>query len=139
VKAVLELEVIGDDMFIFQAFRRRGQTVRHLSLKQEIDLIKYGDHHLKPWVARITGLDEKFGFKREFLRYDQKDYSRANSVGSRGVYQYYVLSDGLYEVNRRTGWRSLHRYFMRVDGERMTELGREEVIACLKNASNVAS
>ena len=38
----------------------------------------------KPWVAKITGTDPKFGMKREFIN-GNKDYAGANSKGTRGV------------------------------------------------------
>jgi hypothetical protein len=86
------------------------------------------------WVARLTGPDPLYGFIREFLR-GQKDYSRANGTGSRGVYVYYPLRPGIYEVHKRLNWRKTRRYFIRVEGTEITEISREEVLACLTNTA----
>lgn len=74
------------------------------------------------WVAEITGTDTKYKFKRQFLPF-KKDYSRANSVGSRGVYANYILESGhVYDIKDNK-----ERYYCQVlnDGQivRMTESG----------------
>lgn len=81
------------------------------------------------WIAEITGFDPKYKFKREFLRY-KKDYSRANSVGSRGVYANYILESGrIYDVKDFKD-----RYFCIVNDQGKTiKLTESEVIACLKD------
>lgn len=54
------------------------------------------------WVARITGHHPQYKYEREFLR-GKKDYTHANSKGSRGVFVYYLLESGLvYEVKKRS-------------------------------------
>jgi hypothetical protein len=110
LSAVLELELIGDDCSLYPAATR-------------------------PWVAQIVGAGRRYGLEREFLVPNQTDYSQANSIGSRGVHAYYVLPDGLYEVNRRLGWKRLDRYFIRVSGDTITRIDRAEVLRCLANAS----
>jgi hypothetical protein len=63
------------------------------------------------WVAEILGYDPTYTYKRRFIR-GKKDYLRANSKGSRGVYVYYTLESGkLYQVCER--WT--RRYFCVVD------------------------
>ena len=50
------------------------------------------------WVAEIVGLHPKYKLDRAFLPY-KKDYSRSNSVGSRGVYANYILEAGhIYDI-----------------------------------------
>lgn len=80
----------------------------------------------KPWVARITGRDPVYGYARQFMR-GQKDYSQANSIGSRGVYLYYALESGVYEVNRRVSWKRSRRYFIRVEDAQIAEIDEQEV------------
>lgn len=83
-----------------------------------------------PWVARITGRDPKYGLARDFLR-GRKDYADSNSIGSRGVYLYFTLADGVYEVRELKSWRRERRYFCRASGGELNELSREEVDAWL--------
>jgi hypothetical protein len=45
------------------------------------------------WVAEIKGSDPRYGLAREFLR-GIRDYSRANSVRTRGVFETYELLEG---------------------------------------------
>lgn len=67
----------------------------------------------RPWVARITGTDSKFGLAREFVR-GVVDYSHANSVCSRGVKTTYALAAGTYQINDPQTWKRTARYFVAV-------------------------
>ncbi len=123
----LTLEVIGDDSN--DRIRQMGRLFSHdrVALRRLI--------YPEPWVARITGTDPRFGFRREFVR-GEKDYTQANSVGSRSVMKTFWLTAGnVYEVCHRTSWRNVRRYYCRVDHEGarvvMTE---EEVRAWLASA-----
>ena len=52
----------------------------------------------RPWCAKLTEYDPSADrFTREFVD-SQKDYSKANSKGSRGVSRYYWLEKG--EIGR---------------------------------------
>lgn len=112
MRAALKLELIGDDGI--QALRR------------------YGVRMPQPWVARIVGRDSTFGFKRRFER-GIKDYTHANSVGSRGVYMIYTLEPGLYEVQQRISWKQWKRRYLWVkhDGT-IEDVLREDIDAWLK-------
>lgn len=123
--AVLELEIIGDNYY---ASKRAGTEA---VAKETRYAGMMGRDKTRPWVAKLTGLDPKFGFARQFVKAQQKDYSRANSVGSRGVYLYFVLEPGIYEVHERQTWKRTRRYFCQVEGEKITEIGRDEVVRCL--------
>jgi len=122
--AVIRLELIGDNYF---AYKRQAKQEHKPSER-------YGEYlgrdQSRPWVARLTGLDAKYGFAREFV-HGQRDYSQANSVGSRGVYEYIPLKDGVYEVNERLTWKRARRYFIRVQDAQITEISRDEVMECL--------
>lgn len=87
----------------------------------------------RPFVARLTGLDKRFGFQREFQRF-KLDYSRANSIGSRGVFAVYLIDadpSDVFEIREQTSWRSVDRRFCRfVNGDEV-RINREEVIRCL--------
>lgn len=71
----------------------------------------------KPWIARITGTDPKFGLARQFVD-GVADYSRANRPKTRGVYFFFTLDDGVYEVKGGASWGSANdRKFIRVSGD----------------------
>jgi len=124
MRAVLKLEYIAENYHagLREAAKRQSETPRSVS--------RYGDmlgrDKSRPWVARLTGLDEQYGFSRAFVC-GQIDYSRANSVGSRGVYLYFALTDGVYEVNERTSWTKVRRYFILVDDTEIIEVERKDV------------
>lgn len=125
--AVLKLEIIGDNYY---AAKREAPHKKRYLQRYESAL---GRNTSRPWVARLTGLDPKYGFAREFLS-GQKDYSLANSVGSRGVFVYYPLKPGVYEVNERLTWKKTRRYFIRVEDAQIEEITKDEVLAWLTNA-----
>jgi hypothetical protein len=108
MKACLEIELIGDNMV---------QTFRMWTKVLNDGFPGLGDYTLgslppSGWVAEVTGIDPKYKYKRDFLRY-RKDYSRSNSKGSRGVFAEYILeSEKIYDVrdNKR-------RFFCKVTDE----------------------
>lgn len=70
----------------------------------------------KPWVARITGIDPKYGLAREFVN-GIADYSRSNRPGTRGIYYSFDLADGIYEIKGGNSWGSAgSRGFLLVRG-----------------------
>ncbi len=127
VRAVLKLEIIGDN---YRWAARHGVDLSRLPTRRMIDVIRYGRRELRPWVARLVGLDKRFGFKREFIT-GMRDYSLANGDGSRGVYEYWALPDGLYEINECVKWGQARRRFIRVVGDKMRDISKEEAIAGL--------
>ena len=90
-----------------------------------------------PWVARIHGPDERWGLKREFIR-GIRDYTLGQEHHSRGVWLYFFLAPGLYEVYRPTSWKHEERYFVRVDEQGdLHRVSRAEIMECLKNDTSV--
>jgi len=85
------------------------------------------------WVAQIIDFDPHFKYKREFIR-GKKDYSEANSKGSRGVFVFYLLESGnIYEVKT---YKS--RYFCKVNQEgEIIKMTKEEVDKWLKELSDL--
>lgn len=111
--ALLKLEAIGDNIVKMS--------------RQPIIAAAGGGFRKRQWVARITGLDDKYRFKRDFLR-PQRDYSRANSAGSRGIYEYYFLPPGIYEVSDPRSWRRVERYFIRATSDgKAVRISEQEV------------
>ena len=120
--AILRLECIGDDTD--QQFRLYRNMTNEM-------LPGLGDLAFslpkRWWAAEITGPSPKYGYERQFLRY-KKDYSEANSVGSRGVYAYYILQKGrIYEVSAPRSWKNTDRYFCRVQAGEIVRIDREDV------------
>lgn len=74
-------------------------------LKIEIDGHFHGGPPVRPWVARLTGADPKFGVRRDFvdpLR-DWRDAHQAMSGRLYGITCVWMLSAGVYEVSRTRG------------------------------------
>ena len=124
MKATLKLEHIGADSadFLNAMCRQFNQAAPGLGDRF------IGRPNPGPWIAEITGCSAQYGIERRFLP-SSRDYSDANSKGSRGVYLWFVLkTDKLYQVHARVSWKNTRRYFVAVseDGE-IYELEDEEV------------
>ena len=117
------LEYIGEDGDAY------GRMANSLAKEAGYNL---GFKSSPPWVALITGRDPKFTYARKFQR-SQKDYSHANSVGSRGVYLHFALKDGIYQVSKHESWKRTRRYFIRVHEAAITEITEAEVEAWLNS------
>ena len=132
MKNILELEVFGDNV------RQQWSIYRGVSemIAPGIFDKAIGRMPSYTWVAEITGFDDKYKYARIFLN-GKKDYSRANAVGSRGIYLEFTLeSNKIYEVMAQQTWKRYSRYFCIVtdigDIEKITET---EVIECLSSRS----
>ena len=128
MRYVLKLESIAD-YAAKSAARRwvRGSNVN----KRDLFLIR-NDSKLRPWVAQISGLDAKYGFARDFIT-PQRDYSKAEGVGNRGVFLYYWLEPGAYEVNERVSVKCARRYYLIItDSCSSIESTKEEVMEWLR-------
>ena len=130
MRAVIKLELIGDNYIQHLKLIEAGRVCSPRHVKKLIDVISYGQKGLRPWVARITGYDAQYGLAREFVS-SARDYSFANSIGSRGIFEYFALTDGIYEVNECIRLGQARRYFIRVKKGTITEITREEVDQCL--------
>lgn len=85
-----------------------------------------------PWVALITGRDEKYGFKRDFLeaKWLRRD---ANGAQSRGVMLEFCLDTGrLYQVHSFVSWRKTDRYFCIAESDSIMRLSENEVMEWLR-------
>jgi hypothetical protein len=80
------------------------------------------EHLPRPWVARITGTDTKFGLARDFLAY-VRDYANADKKG-RGIVRQFTLRDGeLYEVSAPvSAYKPPRRYFVGVVDAKVVEV-----------------
>lgn len=107
-------------------------------LKIEVDGHFHGGPAPKPWAAKITGIDTKFGLRREFVdkMNDWKDAKKAWSGNVYGVVATFPLRTGcLYEVSRCRG-RSSKRYVSRefgvVEGGKLRSLEPIEALALVE-------
>lgn len=132
MRAVLKLEIIGDN---YQWAARNSVDTSRLPTKHMIEVIRFGRKELRPWVARLTQLNDRHGFDREFLT-GMRDYSLANGSGSRGIYEYWALPEGFYEINECVKLGVNRRRFVRVVGAEILDITREEAIACLQNITS---
>lgn len=71
-----------------------------------------GSRNHKSWVAKVTGKDAKWGFKREFI--EAADYGEWN------------LEDGVYNIKDAS---KNDQQFIVVKNGQMTEIEKEEVLA----------
>ena len=130
MRAILKIELIGDDTrwgvhhIYSQVIKQVGRTVANALFGSE--------RPPYPWVAKITGTDKRYGFARVFMQ-GNRDYSRANSIGSRGVYVYYPLEPGIYEVNQQLTWHRWQRYFLVVDKDANKQKVTKDVVINLLN------
>lgn len=81
-------------------------------------------------VSQVLGYDDA---GREVLKPVRRrtDYSTANSVGSRGVTNTYLLAMGpIYRIAEPQSWRNTRIYYARISPDGMQEMTAEEVAAC---------
>lgn len=90
----------------------------------------------RPWVARITGPDGRYGLGREFLQ-GRIDFRHANRSGSRGVMLWWTLDQGhVYELRYRRSWDDwVSRYVTVADDGELRDLTEEEVWAWVGDGS----
>ncbi len=109
MKASLKIEAIGDDA---DQMIRLWMNILNEGMPGLGDMT-FGKPLHSYWVAQITGHDPKYKYARQFIK-GKKDYTHANSKGSRGVFIYYLLESGyVYEVKKS----SKRHFFCLVDDE----------------------
>lgn len=118
MKAVLKLECIGDNYIQRARLIEQGKAKMPHHVHQFVPIIRYGRKRFSTWVARIID------GKREFVA-GVRDYTFANSVGSRGIFKYFVLDDGIYEVNECICLGKARRYFIQVQNTEIAEITSE--------------
>jgi len=123
MKAAIKIEAIGDNSYsLFEQLGKIsplfGGTTR-----------PYGVSEV--FCDRITGEIHLMAIR------GRKDYSKANSKGSRGVYLNYVIESGhLYFVREAVSWKRIREYFCLAseDGE-VVELNDTEAMSWLAKNS----
>jgi hypothetical protein len=117
--AVLRIEFIGENYYAY----KKQATIPHEATERYKGYL--GCNQSRPWVKQITK-DTQGRLMREFMN-GQIDYSKANSTGSRGIFLYFYLPPGIYEVNERVSWTRVRKYFIRVERTEIQEITQEEV------------
>lgn len=93
----------------------------------------------RPWVAEIVGLEGSARFLLEW-QHGRKDYRRANSDGSRGIWVWYTLREGRYYwVQSLESWSRTERYYCRIEQDEASHMTEEEVRTCLRSRSALTS
>lgn len=131
MRYVLKLESIGDNHI---AYRRHMEKHRTQGFsRREIDAYKFGNKRRVAWCAEITGISADGKIQRSFVD-GNRDWRDSNSTGSRGIFTYYALRPGLYEINQPESWSRVRRYFAKVvDDVTMVEISESELMQCLKS------
>lgn len=115
MKASLCLEYIGEGFAHTEAILSMKMFLASGGRDRGVEISKCR----KPWVAEITGTDDKFGFQRQFLR-GNVQRKRSSSTGNRGSELWFTIeSNHIYQVQYFASWRDKRRYFVTVtdDGE----------------------
>ena len=136
MKAALTMEIFGeDDRALVKAWTRVVDLV-----VPGLGEYTVGKMPVTYWAAEITGFDPKYKYTRKFLRC-KKDYSRSNSIGSRGIFAEYTLESGhIYQILQQYSWKRSEKYFCAVSEEGdIAELTEEEVINWLNNTLGLTS
>lgn len=136
MKAIIKIEAIGDNTYQYFRLYKKILNEGAPGLGNSI-LEGMGAPY---WCAKITGFDPKYKYAREFLK-PKKDYSESNSVGSRGIFLFYILENNcLYEVSKPITWKKLRRYFCVVDNNgEIIEIKKEDVDQWIKEHLESAS
>lgn len=126
MKAVLSIELRGDNV---RQLWKLG-TWKCNQIEPGLGEKVLGLMPPSAWCAQITGRDKVFRYARKFLPF-KKDYSSANSKGSRGVMAVYVLDEGrVYDVKEHRD-----RYFCAVKDWEVVKIDESEVEQWLNSHS----
>lgn len=121
---VLELEAIGDhdvarDREMQRLYCGAGLPVH---LRESLRMTPGP----RAWVRHLLRASSDGALVVDELR-GHRDYSRANSIGSRGIYQTYVLREGeYYEVSEPVSWRRTDHYFCTVEAGEVVKMSEDE-------------
>lgn len=110
----LRLEYIGEHLDKCRRWHERRLENMRIGSREWVRLYRALEIRRRPWVARMDSGE------RVFVE-GKKDYSRANRDGSRGVFMYYHLPPGRYEIRHLNEDDTERRYTCRVELGRIIE------------------
>lgn len=115
----LRLEAIGDNiLYESRMCKKHGIP---FNIRRGIDIPR------RPWVAKLAGKHANGQYIKIFMR-GQKDYTYSNGTGSRGIYIFYSLDNGIYEINELINWKKTKRYFLRVKNGMAEQVVRKKEV-----------
>lgn len=125
----LKMEAFGDS---YVHYRRRLEegVIYHPILRDVINAIRWGGREMTPWVARLSWGKQQP--QRTFLN-GQRDYMNADRWGNRGIFVYFYLPPGIYEINHPLALGKSRRYYAIVKDDDLIEITQVEALAWLKS------
>ena len=124
---VLALESIGD------TFRQAKRKLLSGQIKLDVSRSSHRMALLSkkaPWCAQIVGVRVDGTLKRVFVQ-GLKSYEFSSGTGNRGVYYWFILQDGFYEVHEHISWGKSDRYFCRVLDGVLVKVDKKDLMICL--------
>lgn len=91
-------------------------------MKYEVSMLR--DEPKANWVAKITGADPQYKFKRQFVN------GTPSHSGNR-LTMTWELTDGLYEVALKFSAKDVRRFFILIENGAKTELNAQQAEAAL--------
>lgn len=81
-------------------------------------------NHGKEWVAKVSGIDPKYGFKRDFVTPSERNWSRS---GKQGDTSFRLTTPGIYQVSDPdVGQYGKAAYkYITFDGQRVREVSKD--------------
>lgn len=103
---------------------------------KKIECIGEGGPRARPYgIWEVKGFGGALFSKHELQ--PQKSYAEANSVGSRGVFAYYLLQrERIYEVLEPVSWNRDEHYYMYLEGDEEVRGTVEDAFRWVKNATS---
>lgn len=139
----IRLECIGDDIAqAMRGFEKKADALAPAERGhqwQRLFKAARTSSWPEPFVWRIVGVNERGHFTKERVR-GRKDYTHANSVGSRGVYLWYTLVRGeFYRIQSIPSWKRARVFYAVATADGYGEMTEQEVYACLSDGSVLMS
>jgi len=124
MKAIVSIELFNDDVIHEDRQLKNFYNCMVPTLGNKV----FGTIPSSGWVAEIIGFDPKYKYARTFLKF-KKDYSQANSKGSRGIFAEYILDENkIYEIKQQVTWKRSERYFCKVQDWKIVKITEQEVV-----------
>lgn len=91
--------------------------------------VRGGGFGNQAWIAKLSGTDDKFGFKRTFCKQNRAGLSRS---GRSGFIEFEMLGDGIYEFRKFCVGSTANNWewsgFVRIAGDIVEEIDRQTAV-----------